>query len=260
MDLQQLTKELRYVITKDNFIGHLQKNPILVLPIRLSLGFSQREFVRKTEISQVTLIKYEKRKSKFMSRRKAEVIKDLFFSIKPEINYNKIIKLYKKFKDIQTGKLMTSERARVLQKIWQEKTTKKQRSEWGIKGATITNKKIRYTKQEKLLVDLFNKNRVDYKAHFDITTKKLKLNIDFVIFKHNKPSIIIEVTERRGNLYEYSLSYCYKARLLKEKYPWIKLIFIGSDDISESSKNLLKNEFDYVLKMSEFPNILHLIQ
>jgi transcriptional regulator with XRE-family HTH domain len=260
MRLLKLTKELESVISKENFIQKLQENPGLVFPIRLSLGFSQREFVRRTKISQVTLIKYEKGKSKFMDRKKAEKVRNLFFSEKPEINYDKIVDNYKKFRDMQKGKVMTPERARALQEIWQKKTTSKQRSKWGLKGARITNQKSRYTQQEKFIIDLLDKKNVDYKTHFDIATNKLRLNVDFVIFKNKKPWAIIEVTERSSNLYEYSLSYCYKSRLLREKYPNIKLIFVGSNNISESSMNLLKNEFDYVLKMSEASKILRLAQ
>lgn len=258
MDLQKLTKELQQIILKEEFTEKLQKNPKLVMPIRLSLNLSQREFIKKVGISQATLINYEKGKSKRISEKKAEKIKKILSN--HEISYDKIIKNYNKFQDMKKGKLMTSDRARELQKIWQKKTSKKQRSEWGSKGARITNKKIKHTEQEKLIVDLLNKNSINHKTHIDLTTDKLKINVDFVIFKEDKPHKIIEVTERKGNLYEYSLSYCYKSLLIKEKYPYIKTIFIGSNDISESSKRLLKNEFDHVIKISEIQKNLHLLQ
>ena len=260
MKLRQLIGELKSVRSKQDFMDRLRRNPKLVLPIRLSFNLSQKDFIKKVKVSQVTLIKYEKGRSKQMSRNNAEIVSNLFPFQDLSLDYKRIKDNYNKFNEMKSGKLMTTERARELQLIWQEKTTKQQKSSWGSEGARLTNKKARHTKQERLIIDLLKENKVNYKTHLDIATKNLILNADFVVYRDNKPFLVIEVTERESNLYEYSLSYCYKARLLREEYPEIKTIFIGSDNLSESSKNLLKNEFDSVLTMSKSSEILHLVQ
>lgn len=260
MRLLQLTKHVKKAIVEDNLLNKLCQNPQLVLPMRLVLNLTQRKFVQLTNISQNTVIKYERNRAKSMNKKNAETIFNLFSKRKSNVNYQKILRTYNKFKSMQKGKHMTSKRAKELQKIWQQKTTREQKSLWGRKGAEITNKKQRLTIQEKKIIELLERGNLVYKSHYEIPLEKKKINVDFALFKNENLNVIIEVSDRKSNLYEYSLACCYKAYLLRQKYSKIKLLFVSSNQLTPSSKELLENEFDYVLKMSEASRILHLIQ
>lgn len=146
--LEELIKELDAAIKSGKLKGALKSKPQLILPLRLALSLSQREFRKYLNygISQQTLIKYENGKTTQMNDKILKVLSGIPIA---EIKPDKILKNYEAFKHMQKHGQMTSERGKMLQRISLKKTSRKERELWGRKGAIIANSKQRFTEQEK---------------------------------------------------------------------------------------------------------------
>ena len=139
-ELEGIVNELNIAITECTLPKSFQTNPRLTLPLRLSLDMSQKSFLEHINnlISQPTLIKYESGKGKKMP---SKIAASLSKYCTKRVELDIVLKNFRKFSGMKTGKHMTSEKARNLQCIWMKKTSKKQREAWGRKGASVTNRK-----------------------------------------------------------------------------------------------------------------------
>jgi transcriptional regulator with XRE-family HTH domain len=252
--MERLISELESVVKQHKLADGLQKNPRMILPLRLSLGMSQLQFLNglNNPISQPTLIKYEKGNKKGISPKTSKSIADAIPL--SEINFSRVWEMYKKFDDMKRGKYMTKERGQKLQKLWLQKTTKEQREKWGRKGALTTNNKQRLTAQENEIKNILNikvPGNMNYKIHQQIPTDILSINIDFVVYKEGKPIYFIEATTRKHDLDILCQAYAYRKRLLAEKYPYSKSMII-IDELPSFAKRILESEFDFVFTTSQF--------
>ena len=257
-ELKELTLRFQESIKKNSSEKFLQESPNAILALRLALGLSQKQFIKRIEnkISQVTLIKHEKGRS---SRINSYLIKELVKLVPNFIDQNIVIQNYRKFESMKKGNHMTSERAKELHNIWKKKTTRIQWQEWGRKGALKANTQQRLTKQEKSVKQILDKSPFNYKIHTQVKTKILNMNIDFVIFDKNKPKYFIEVTERKHDLSILCQAYAYRCRLLKETYPSSKTGIIISE-IPFSAKKVIENEFDFMLNSNSIQNLSKFLQ
>lgn len=252
-ELDSLMGILRSGVEKSTLKKDLQKNPRLILPLRLSLGLSQKRFIEKTgrSLSQVSLIRYEKGARKTVPFSKTEKIVDLIDL--SEIRIEEIWTNYKKFEKMRNGHL-TPEKARDLNKLWRNKFTTEDRESWGRKGAEITNSKQKFTEQEKKIKTILDLSHTEYITHKEINTKVLPINIDFVVCKNSVPKIFIECTERKHDLHILSQAYAYRSRLLKEIYEDSKtIIILGKTPLF--AKRIFEKEFDYVIENSELEKL-----
>lgn len=261
-ELVKLTQELVEAIKERKVNEALQKNPNIILPLRLSLGMSQKQFLRnmKNPFSQVSLINYENGRRKRMIRKNAALIFKQANNIKPHARV--VIENYKKFNDMKKGKHMTKERGKELHRIWMEKTTRTQREKWGRLGASITNRNPKLTIQEKIIKKAIESNlskEFVVEMHKEIEADHNRFNIDFVIYSKDKPLCFIESTARRHDLTILSQAYAYRKRVLSEKYPNTKFVMIA-DILPSFAKQILKNEFDIVSQTNNLENFLVLLK
>lgn len=251
--LKELIKQLRDGISNKNLEETLMNNPQLILPLRLALGLSQKEFIRYTSrlISQVTLVKYETGKANKM---KTEIAKKLAKKFpKPHIDEAEVIKNYKKFLIMKKGSL-TSERARELQQLWMMKTTQDERKNWGRIGAKKTNEMQRFNPLERSINRILQKylpNGYQFKSHQSILTDIGEINIDFVIYKNHHPTGFIEASMRKYDLDILIQAYAYRRIILKRKFPTSWFIIIIQNEIPKFGEEVLKKEFDRVFKIHE---------
>jgi hypothetical protein len=253
-EIDVLVSELEQANTKGKLNEALQRNPQIVLPLRLSLGLSQVQFIDelKHPISQPTLIRYERGDRKKMSEEKARLISDSVPLTR--IAFNRVWNEYKKFDGMMRGKHMTRDRGKELQKLWLKKTTKTQRQRWGRKGAVISNVKPRLTNQERAIKKVLDKKvggDLTYRMHQQISTSILSINVDFVVYEKNTPTCFIEATTRKRDLVILSQAYSYRKRLLAEQYPDAKNIII-IDNPTYFAKRILDKEYDFVFNTTQF--------
>lgn len=261
-ELVKLTQELVEAMKKGKVDEALQKNPSIILPLRLTLGMSQKQFLRNMNnpFSQVSLINYENGRRKRMIRKNAASISKQASNIKPHART--VIKNYKKFNDMKKGKYMTKERGKELHRIWMEKTTRTQREKWGRLGASIANKKLKLTVQEKIIKNIIESNlskEFEVEIHKEIEADYNRFNIDFVIYSKDNPLCFIESTARRHDLTILSQAYAYRKRVLSEKYPNAKFVMIV-DILPSFAKQILKKEFDIVSQTNNLENFLVLLK
>ncbi len=257
-ELKKLITGLRKAIKENKTKEFLIKNPKSILVLRIALGLSQATFIQKLKrkISQVALIRHEKGRSKHINKL---LVKELIKYIPDKLDDKSILKTYKKFEQMKKGLHMTSERARKLNKIWVNKTSKTQRKAWGRMGAIKTNTQLKLTFQEKQVKKILDSFHFRYEIHNQIETKLLDMNIDFIILEKNKPKCFIEVTDRRHDLAIVCQAYAYRCRLLKEKYPNVKVGII-INNIPLFIEKILQNEFDFVIDSSSIKNLNRLLQ
>src|SRR3989338_6651136 len=260
MDQSEL-KELTLRFEKNRHMAEkfLQQNPKSILVLRLALGISQKEFLKKinNEISQVALIRHEKGRS---TRMNSKLVKELSSHVPEHLDSRIVIRNYKKFNDMKNGLHMTSERAKQLHAVWKQKTKRTQWQEWGRKGAMITNSQDRLTEQEKQVKSILDQvANISYKIHYQTKTKFISMNIDFVLFEKGKPKFFIEVTERKHDLSILCQAYAYRCRLLKERYPNAKVGIIIKE-VPFSAKKIIENEFDFILNSNSIQNLSKFLQ
>ncbi len=231
----------------------LRQKPQLVLPIRLALGLSQKEFLSKIEnpISQVTLVKYEKGRSKRMQE---EIAKSLVKKIPNSLQINRktIYENFAKFERMKRGSL-DSKRARALNRLWLNATSTSQRKKWGRLGAEKVNASARLNSWEKEIALLIEKSvptGYTLQTHENIGTEIGKINIDFVLYAKAEPKYFIEVTSRRHDLDILAQAYAYRKVLLQKNFPKSFFIVIVSDAIPDFGYNVLRNEYA-VFRFSE---------
>ena len=257
-ELAELT--LRFQEACKSSLGRefLQQNPKTVFVIRLALGLSQKKFMQKINngISQVTLIKHEKGRS---SRMNSSLIGELVKLLPARLNVEIVIRNYRKFESMKNGSHMTAQRARELHEIWEKRTNKKQRQEWGRKGALKTNSGQRLTEQEKHVKEILDRLGCTYKIHYQTKTKILNMNIDFVVFHDGKPKYFIEVTERKHDLPILCQAYAYRCRLLREAYHQAKIGLIIKE-VPFSAKQIVEKEFDFMINSNSIQNLSKFLQ
>ena len=249
-----LLEELKKNIADNELQEGLQKNPQLILPLRVSLGLSQKQFIKQINngLSQLSLIRYEQGKRKTMPDSKIKnIINSVNFSeIKTELAWLN----HKKFLGMRLGHL-TSEEAKELNKIWRMKFTKIDRERWGRKGAEITNSKQRLTDQEKTIKTVLDNFGLCYKIHEQIETAMANFNIDFVIYKENRPVSFMECTKRRHDMAILSQAYAYRSRLLKEAYPSAKTIILCDSNSPLFAKQIFEKEFDFFIENNDLEKL-----
>jgi len=258
LELKELTLKFKEAYISGQVEEFLQQNPKCILVIRYALGLSQKQFIRKLNkrISQVALIKHEKDRSK---RINSKLIKDLVEILPRDINVSRVLRNQQKFESMKRGAHMTTERAKVLYKIWRGKIKKEQLQRWGRKGALKTNSRQKLTEQEKQIRNILSSMNLTYKIHYQTKTKIMNMNIDFVVFQKNKPKYFIEATQRKHDLQIICQAYAYRCRLLKERYRKAKIgIVIG--DVPLSMKTILKNEFDFVINSDSLQSLSKFLQ
>lgn len=256
LELRELTLRLKQA---SDIKKHLQRNPQSILVIRLSHGLSQTDFIQKMEkkISQVSLIKHEKGRSKRMNSR---IIKELMKHLPKTLDENSIVANFRKFESMKKGAHMTSQRARELHRIWKKKTRREQWQEWGRKGAFKSNSQGRLTEQEKKIQKVLDSLAMKYSIHKQVRTKILNMNVDFVITdKKGNPKLFIEATERKHDLPILCQAYAYRCRLIKEAYPKAK-VGIVLNELPYSSAQIVKNEFDFILNSDSINNLSKFLQ
>lgn len=235
---------------KNDFSEYLKKDPSLVLPLRLNLNMSQREFAKLVKISQQSLIKYENEKCSKLTKTTVDKITAVI-STNLKVKNQKIVNNFTKFEKMFKGSF-DSEKARAAQKIWVKKIPKSKRELWGRKGALITNQKQKLTKQEKKVLKILKSAGFKkIKTHSVVDVGLLKFNIDFVIETQGK-KIFIEVTKRRWDLMVLSQALAYRALQLKKKYPNCKLIIMINDKLPLLAREILDKEFDAIFLDSQF--------
>ncbi len=257
-ELKELTLRFQESIRQSNAEEFIKQNPKSILALRLSLGLSQKDFIRKVKnkISQVALIKHEKGRS---SRINSVLLKEVVKLVPNFIDINLVIENHKKFDSMKKGIHMTTERARKLNELWQKKTKRSQRQDWGKKGALKTNSSQRLTEQEKKVKEILDRMNLEYKIHHQIKTKSVDMNIDFVLFNKNKPICFIEVSERKHDLQILCQAYAYRCRILKENYPWSRAGIV-INDVPFSAKKIIEKEFDFMLNTNSIHNLSEFLQ
>lgn len=254
-ELEELAQKFQSALENRNLEKFLQETPKSVLILRLSLCLSQRQFIRRlrSRISQVMLIRHERGLTKKLRK---ETVNELLKIIPRKINIKTVLSNHRKFQEMKQGYHMTPERAKKLHKIWQQKTTKKQRQEWGRLGAIKANTQQRLTNQEQKVKEILDSSNLKYEIHKQVNTKITTINIDFVVYRDNIP-YFIEVTKRKHDIPILCQAYAYRSRILKEKYPNSKVVIL-IDNIPLYINNILNQEFDFVLnsnsinKLSKF--------
>lgn len=257
-ELAELTLRFQEACKSNLGMEFLQQNPKAVFVIRLALGLSQKQFMQKinNSISQVALIKHEKGRS---SRMNSNLIGELVKLLPDRLNADAVIQNYRKFESMKKGSHMTAQRARELHKIWEKRTSKKKRQEWGRKGALKTNSGQRLTEQEKCVKEILDKLGCAYKTHYQTKTRILNINIDFVVFHDSKPKYFIEVSERKHDLPILCQAYAYRCRLLKEMYPSAKTGIIIRE-LPFSAKQIVEKEFDFMINSNSIQNLSKFLQ
>jgi hypothetical protein len=252
--LPELVTKTVKMIEEKGLLETLEKFPQSLLIIRLSLGKSQREFIKllHNSISQPILIKHEKGKTQRMTKKQANKISKILEKIPFELKIERVVENFKKFKNMQKGHL-TSEKARKLQKIWVKKTTTEQRKLWGKLG-TEKAKKGKLTFSERRVKKILEELKLPHKVHEQfIIDEKLSFNVDFLIDKGKK--IVIEVTERLNNLTLAAQALSFRSLLIKQIHPEVVTICIIPAKITLMGKEVLNRSFDKVLSLSELNNL-----
>ncbi len=250
-DLESLYK---YVIERlkerESIAEILQKNPRTLLIFRLALNKSQREFLNllNRKISQVTLVKYEGGKRRSMKKEIAEEISKILVQHVPEDfpSLEEIVETFKNFKSMQKRGRLTQERAKELNKKWQEKTTQKQRRLWGVKGAYKSLSVQRETYSERKIREILDNLGLPYERNKEIKYENVSLFPDFFL-SLNKMPIIIEVTHKTHNLLVYAQSLCFRAIIYKNIFPNSFLISIVPEKMSYTGLELLKKFYDKII-------------
>ncbi|MBI3413475.1 MAG: hypothetical protein HY051_05350 [Candidatus Aenigmarchaeota archaeon] len=240
----ELAKEFEKACKEGTVSRLLQKTPQALLPFRLSLGLSQKKLANKLKgrLSVPMIVKHEKGRTKFIRKGTTEILAGMLPS---KVLLRDIMKNYTRFMEMKNGGFMTPENARKLQRVWLHKTTKKQRQEWGRLGAIKSNSGEKLTEQENEIKKLLDSTNVEYTIHDQIETNLLSLNIDFVLYKQNKPWCFIEVTKRKHDMAILCQAYAYRSRLLKESYPRATIMLVA-DNLSLMPARILEKEFDFV--------------
>ena len=255
-ELRELTLRLKQA---SDIKEHLHQNPQSILVIRLNSGLSQKNFIKElgNRISQVSLIKHEKGRSK---RLNSKLIDELANHIPKVIDESSVIENFRKFEDMKKGAHMTPQRAKELHKIWKEKTKRTQWQAWGRKGALKANSQERLTGQERKIKEVLDRVNVAYKIHDQIRTKLLNMNVDFVITdKEGNPMLFIEATERKHDLPILCQAYAYRCRLLRDVYPKAKFAIV-INELPYSSKRVIRHEFDFMLTSESINNLSKFLQ
>lgn len=229
-------------IKKQKVERFIAMKPEAVLIIRLSLGLSQREFVKllNGKLSQVTLVKYEKGNA---NKIQAHIAKNVASIAPKRLKVDAVLRNYKRFSMMHRG-YMPRGRARKLQELSLKKTTKMQRKLWGRLGAMKANAKQRPTEQEMQIQNLLEKLKISYTTHELIESSGLKFNIDFVIRKGNR-ICFLEVSKRKHDISILAQAYGYRSRVLRETYPRAKFVAIF-DEIPLGPSEILNKEFDLI--------------
>lgn len=250
-NLARLVVKTKEMIRKKSLEEMLTEFPQSLLVIRLSMGKSQREFIKllKNRITQPALIKHENGKTKKMTKKLAKKLSQILSKLNIKIDEKTVIENFEKFKEMQKGHL-TSEIARKLQKKWLAKTSTEERKRWGKLGALKALSKVRLTKSELNVKKILEELRVPHKVHeFVEIDETLSFNVDFLIEKPKK--IIIEVTEKQNNLTITAQSIAFRALEIKNKDPNLIFISIIPPTMSLMGREVLKRTCDKVFTTNQ---------
>jgi hypothetical protein len=254
-NLAKLVVKTKEMIAEKSLEEMLTEFPQSLLVIRLSIGKSQREFIKlvRNRITHPILIKHENGKTKKMTRQLAKKLSQILSKLNIRIDDKTVIENFEKFKEMQKGHL-TSEIARKLQKKWLMKTSTEQRKRWGKLGALKALSKIRLTKSELGVKKILEELGVSHKIHeFVEIDEKLSLNVDFLI--ENPKKVIIEVTEKQNNLTITAQSIAFRALEIKNKNPNLIFISITSPNMSLMGREVLKRTCDEVFTTNQMPKL-----
>ena len=184
-----------------------------------------------------------------MSYKLAGNIEQILSAYNIQITKEKVLLNHKKFKNMQRGHLTPNEAIK-LQELWQKKTTRKQRQEWGLLGARVSATKARLTKTESQIKNILEQLEIPYQRNMTIKiSDKVYFSVDFAVGNENLA--VIEVTDKQSNLIVAAQALAFRSSEIKNKFPKYVFIAVVPKNIPLLGKNVLDAKCNKVFSTDE---------